>query len=320
MRTARSVCGILTAALLVCALTGCGNHTADVASLETTLRHLQGVSKVTTDAEAGDPFFPGSASFEVSADESASLADVRRILITGLDAADEHFGHDEVDVVVYHRSGEYRLHAQNPSVGADDLARVLRFAQRNINKEEGMVLDIEAMEKNDEDLTSSMEVQLPRGSTRHDVLPRLDDFSEPPKHTDVSVHAVDGSALSGFDGLPTDEARSLWSELNKAPYAESYRVDLAPLNISPGSSRAAMVLVTLGREPHAAAIRNRHRVAFMTAQLAALRAWHGSYRYYVNKGFGAEIQLDQGACGTHWKGWRGEVARLYAANPENCPG
>lgn len=317
-----SVWAVRAAALLMLgpALAACsGDRTEAVEELDRKLRSMPGVSSVTHEYENGDSLFGGSATFEVSTGAEAADTDARMILDVVYRSVDEDFGDVGVDVVLQAESAEYRLHVHDPSARSRDLAAVLEYAQQSRRRGETMVLELEALSENDEDFSSQIELTLPDGTDRGDVLPRVDLLRGAPENTDVLVRAADGSALSGFNGIPAQRDREAWSALNDAPHSEAYAVDLGPMNISDGSSRSSFVVLTLHQEPKDAAVRNRQRVEFMTAHLETLAAAGNSFRYYVNKGTGAVIQLDRSACEDPVPGgWRGEVVEHYRERTAAC--
>lgn len=316
---------LLLGTLLASALTACNaDHTEAVEKLERKLVTLPGVSRVTGEYESGDTLFPGSASVEIGMTDGATDDQLVSALLTAFERFDDDVGNDSGDAVFFRGPDEIRLHVQDSSAEDDDVRSAIRFALGAREPDEKLVLDLNALDDDGfEDLESVLEFHLPKGSDRDDVIPRFDRFDADavPDHADVLVRAADGSALSGFDGLPTEEDRFVYRRLNEAPYAGSFTVDYGPLNTAPGSSRAAFVLVELQKEPRQRAERNRRRVALMKYHLEAAAAVTSRFRYYVNKGIPAVIQLDQRVCdemAEYGTGWQSEVARYYNERTYAC--
>lgn len=283
------------------------------------LEAVPGVAKVETYVEPGDELMPGSVGFQVQMSPDAEPGEVVEVLGVGYDGLREDFGRDSGDLSVDLRHHHLELHVRHPEAEPAEIARVAAYALSLAQPGEHVQADLNARDEEDfGPLETQVVLHLAKGSTRSDVLPRLDELADPPARTGVGVRSPDGAGIVGDAALPSDQDVAAWRELLSSAWPGSFEVFLSPINIAPDEGYRHADVTTRTGVP-AGRAREQALETLVRSHFVLLEARVSRFHYNLTVNGQDAFWFSSTHCDDeNTSGWRTEVNRWYFGG-RNCP-
>jgi hypothetical protein len=271
------VVAVLTASLTACSI----DHTSDAIGLEKDLAQMPGVTSVNHSYESGE-LIAGSITVQVVMSPDATTEETLALIDAAYDEFASTYHRDDATLAVHHVGSTVLVHTHDPRADIDDILAVARFALDAPRPGERMRADIVAHHGEFyDDLVSEARLNLDRGSSEADIMPRIDDLAASgalPEGTDIWVLSADGAGIGGSRGLPTADDLAMWRDLSSVPTPGTIRVEFGPYQLYSDLDEYGFANITLRATP---APTKEQLAAMKMAHMAALAARSETYVYNV---------------------------------------